>query len=35
MTIKIIPFDFFVINTLKMLKIDSLIFLQNINMFSS
>ena len=35
MTIKIFPFDFFVINhTLKMLKRASPIFLQNINMLS-
>ena len=34
MTMKIIPFDFFVINTLEMLKIDSPIFLQNIIMLS-
>ena len=34
MTIKMIPFDFFVINTLKVLKIDSPIFLENINMLS-
>ena len=34
MTIKMIPFDFGVINTLKMLRIDSSIFLQNINMLT-
>ena len=34
MTIKIIPFDCFVFNTLKMFKIDSPIFLQNINLLS-
>ena len=34
MTIKLVPFDFFVINALKTLKIDSQIFLQNINMLS-
>ena len=32
MTIKIISFDFLVINILKMLKIDRSIFLQKINM---
>ena len=34
MTIKIVLFDFFVVNKLKMLKIGSPIFLRNINMLS-